>query len=531
MFNAIAQPFGWLLMTIYDFVNSYALALLLIAVIVKIILLPFQMKAKRGQLKQTRLQPKLAELQKRHAANKQKLNEEMSKLYKEEGINPASGCLWSFIQMPIMIAMFFAIRQPLTLMMGVSRELLEEGGAIYNKLAEMNFVSTMSEYYIEIAQAQFISDHFSVFAPLSEHLQQISFYLGNFLNLGEQPHWDFFWRPETDWSNSAIWLPGLILFFFPFISGGAQFLSMGIMRKMSTTGSPEAMAGAAGTILKFMPLMSVWFGFIFPAALSLYWTIGTVLQLGQDIWLTKKYTKILDEEDAEKEIIRKAKEAEIEAKRLETERKKAEGLAERNSNTSKRKKKKGDKQDKREKAAEWEKTNTPVVEKDEEDEPSRVGKRRYARGRAYDPDRFSDGTDGDSAVSEGNDDALDLTDEDIEVDGVAVDKKDESGPNDYAEAENELIDDSGEDFEEDEDSDSDDDSDDDDIDDDEDEVTDDDLDEESDSDEDDDAGDGEDAEDDEGADDDEDDENNSSDNGDDSSEALNTEKFDTKRFD
>jgi len=455
MFNAIAQPFGWLLMTLYDFVNNYALALFLIAVIVKVILLPFQMKAKRGQLKQARLQPKLAEIQKKHAANKPKLNEEMQKLYKEEGVNPASGCLWSFIQMPIMIALFFAIRQPLTLMMGVGQELLEEGGAIFEKLQEMNFVSTMSDYYVQIDQAQFITQHFEIFAPLSDHLQRISFNLG-IINLGNQPHWDFFWRPETDWSNSAIWLPGLILFLFPFFSGGAQFVSASIMRKMNVAGTPEAASGAAGNIIKFMPLMSVWFGFIFPAALSFYWTIGTVLQLGQDLWLTKKYSKILDAEDAEKEIIRKEKEAELEAKRLETERKKAEGLAERDSNTSKRKKKKGDKQGKREKAAEWEKKNAPApVVSEEEDEPSRVGKRRYARGRAYDPDRFSKDA-GD--VSDDVEETLDLTGEEIEVDGVAVEKTDDFESDDYAEVAEESADDfESEDFDEDEDDDDEDD--------------------------------------------------------------------------
>jgi len=545
MFNAIAQPFAWLLMTLYNFLNNYALALIVISIIVKGILLPFQMKAKRGQLRQARLQPKLSEIQKKHAANKQKLNEETAKLYKEEGINPASGCLWSFIQMPIMIAMFFAIRQPLTLMMGVGRELLEEGGAIYNKLAEMNFVSTMSEYYIEIAQAQFITEHFNIFAPLSEHLQRISFNLG-ILNLGEQPHWDFFWRPETDWSNYLIWLPGLILFFFPFISGGAQFISAHFMRKMSTVGTPEAMAGTAGTVLKFMPLMSVWFGFIFPAALSLYWTIGTVLQFGQDVWLTKKYNKILDEEDAEKEIIRKAKEAELEAKRIETERKKAEGLAEQNSNTSKRKKKKGNKQNKLEKAAEWEKQNTPVVEKvDDGDEPSRVGKRRYARGRAYDPDRFTKGG-GDSSDSEDRDteDALDLTDEDIEVDGVAVEKED------YSEDSSDMTQDLEDDADFDESDDDEDEIDDEDVDDadgedeDEEESDDsaddepDDVDDGDDSDEADDSENDDDSEDEEDdvdpedeSDSDDGDDSDDADDSDDTSGAMNTEKFDTKRFD
>ena len=417
MFNAIARPFGMLLMFLYNVVDNYVLALFLIAVIMKVVLLPFQMKGKRGMMRQTRLQPKIAELQKRHSANKQKLNEEMAKLYKEEGVNPASGCLWNFIQMPIMIALFFAIRQPLTNMMGVARELLEEGGSIHQKLTEMGFDFSISRPGMEqIDQAQFITEHFNIFAPLSEHLQRISFNLGN-INFAETPQFQLW---EFPWNDASALFPMLILFTLPILSGAAQFVSASIMRKMNAAGTPDA-AGTMGKVLKFMPLMSVWFGFMLPAALSFYWTIGTVLQIVQDIWLTKKYTKILDEEDAEKAIIRQAKEADIETKRLETERKKAEGIVEQNVNISKRKKKKSVKQDKIEKAAEWEKKNAPPKTIEEKNEPGRVGNRRYARGRAYDPERYAN-------VSDDTDDETEKIINDVEIIG---DDSDETSSDAY----------------------------------------------------------------------------------------------------
>jgi len=387
MFNAIARPFGWLLMNLYTLFQNYAVSLLFVAIIVRVLMLPFQMKGKRGMLRQTRLQPKIAELQKKHGANKQKLNEEMAKLYKEEGVNPASGCLWSFIQMPIMIALFYVIRQPLSIMMGLATTLWEEGGAIYNKLSDLGQLGLLEDVaYSEVKTAQFISENWDAFKNLGiEGLQRVSFMLGN-LDLTQVPDfriWDF------PWNDFALLGPMLILLLFPLLSGASQFVSMHIMRKMNPSGTPEGAGGTAANVMKFMPLLSVFFGFMFPAALSMYWTIGTVLQIGQDIWLTKKYTKILDEEDAEKEKVRAARDAELETKRIETERLKAEGLAERNRNTSKSKKQKSEKQDKLEKAAEWEKKNAPPEEKEEKSDPSREGKRRYARGRAYDPERYS----------------------------------------------------------------------------------------------------------------------------------------------
>jgi len=418
MFNAIARPFGWLLMNLYVLFQNYAVSLLFVAIIVRVLMLPFQMKGKRGMLRQTRLQPKIAELQKKHGANKQKLNEEMAKLYKEEGVNPASGCLWSFIQMPIMIALFYVIRQPLSIMMGLARDLWEkEGGAIYSKLESLGQSGLLeASAYQEINIAQYISENWNAFSNLGiDGLQKVSFMLGG-LNLTQVPDfriWDF------PWNDAAALLPMLILAMFPVVSGGAQFVSMHIMRKLSPTGSPEGAGGTAANVMKFMPLLSVFFGFMFPAALSFYWTIGTVLQIGQDIWLTKKYTKILDEEDAEKEKVRAAKEAELETKRLETERLKAEGLAERNRNTSKRKKQKSDKQDQLEKAAEWEKKNAPPDEKEEKSDPSREGKRRYARGRAYDPDRYASAPDGSKEDIEELEDRGFEEDDEIEDDDYA----------------------------------------------------------------------------------------------------------------
>jgi len=415
------------------------------------------MKGKRGQLRQARLQPKISEIQKKHAANKQKLNEEMAKLYKEEGVNPASGCLWSFIQMPIMIALFYAIRQPLTLMMGISKDLLDRSGEIFETLAKIPTIDidnpVFEGFYHEIYIAQAVHDNWvQYFEPLKiEGLRPISFGLFNdFLNLSQIPEWQIWTFP---WDNASALLPLIILFFFPLMSGGAQFVSAHIMRKMNVAGTPEAAAGTMGKVIKFMPLMSVWFGFMFPAALSMYWTIGTILQIGQDIWLTKKYTKILDEEDAEKAIIRKARDAELEAKRLETERLKAEGLAERNRNTSKRKKQKSDKQDKQEKAAEWEKKNAPEPEEEEKSEPSRVGKRRFARGRAYDPDRFlRDSDDPDNEVIEVDDEDIEIVDEDnVSDDDIIEDDEYDDDDYDDEDDEDEDNDDEYDDDDEDED--------------------------------------------------------------------------------
>ncbi|MCL2227406.1 MAG: membrane protein insertase YidC [Oscillospiraceae bacterium] len=430
MFDFIARPLGQLLMLFYELTGNYGLALLLFAVAVKVVLLPFQMKSKKGTMRQTRLQPKVQELQKKHGPNRAKFNEEMQKLYKEEGVNPASGCLWGFLPLPIMFALFQAIRRPLTMMLNIPRELLEEGGAIYRRFQELNFESGVQAFFVEIEQMEFISANFSHFQEFMEYgLQQITFYLG-MLNLGQQPLWNFFWHENTDWSHTSGWLPGLVLFLIPLLSGGTQFIQQAVIRKVTPQMPTQEGAGKSmQTVMLLMPLFSVYIGFTLPAALAFYWTVGTVLQIFQELWLNKRYTKILDIEDEERNRLRKIKEAQIEAKRLETERKKSEGIVEKNPNKSKRKKQMGEKQEKLEKTAEWEKKHAPPSEADEEYEPSRVGKRHYARGRAYDPDRYLgvEGARGDESSSEGTEpededdnSELETANPELEVEGEAL---------------------------------------------------------------------------------------------------------------
>jgi len=326
----------------------------------------------------------IAELQKKHAANKTKLNEETAKLYKDEGVNPASGCLWSFLPLPIMFGLFYVIRQPLTHMMGVASEYLQQGSVIFTTFERLGITRSFEGAYAEIYIAQEIGQYWEHFRNLGiEGLRYIDFHLGIF-DLSIQPQWDYLWNADLALYGS--WLAGFGLFLIPFISGGLQFVSSAIMRKMTPQPeTPDGSGKSMQTMMMMMPLMSVAFGFMFPAALGFYWTIGTVLQIGQDLWLTKRYTRILDAEDEIKNKERKKKEAEIEAKRLESERKKAEGVVEKNPNVSKKRKQKNEKQEQLERAAEWEKKNAPA---DEKYEPSRVGNRRYARGRAYDPDRY-----------------------------------------------------------------------------------------------------------------------------------------------
>ena len=122
----ISVPFAWLLRQLYTLTGSYGMALILFTLVVKLVLLPFQLKSKKSMIRMNRFQPVMKELQARYANNPTKYNEEIQKLYREEGISPMGGCLWSFLPLPIMIALYSIIRMPLSRFMMLSEEVITE---------------------------------------------------------------------------------------------------------------------------------------------------------------------------------------------------------------------------------------------------------------------------------------------------------------------------------------------------------------------------------------------------------------------
>ena len=391
MFNAIAKPFGILLLWLYNLVGNYGIAIFLFAVVVKVILLPFQMKSKKSMMRMNRLQPRVKELEKAHGGNQQKYQQEVSKLYKEEGVNPMSGCIWSLIPFPILIALYQAIRYPLTTMMRVPAELVEAGGAIAQKLEELGFSTTLNDAYIQLAQSQFISENWEHFAGLSERLVNINYnFIG--LSLGQMPKWNFFM--SCDWSDVSSWLPALGLFLIPIVSALLSWLQMKASQKMNPQTGNEATNSTMKGMNLMMPLMSLYIGFIMPAALGMYWIFTSVLGFIQEVILNAYFKKVMAKEDAERLERARLRDAELERKRQETEALREKGETVRNSNTSKKKMQARQK-------AELDEIKAAAVREEraarrarlgieEEEIPeSQVGNRRYARGRAYVADRYS----------------------------------------------------------------------------------------------------------------------------------------------
>lgn len=91
-------------------IANYGIAIILLTLVIKLILYPLTLKQVKGMKAMQELQPKMKDLQEKYKGNPEKLNKEMAILYKESGVNPLAGCLPLLVQMPILMGIFYAIR-------------------------------------------------------------------------------------------------------------------------------------------------------------------------------------------------------------------------------------------------------------------------------------------------------------------------------------------------------------------------------------------------------------------------------------
>jgi membrane protein insertase, YidC/Oxa1 family, C-terminal domain len=91
-------------------IANYGVAIILLTIVIKALMYPLTVKQVKSMKAMQDIQPKMKEIQTKYKGNPEKLNKELATLYKEAGVNPLAGCLPLIVQMPFLIAIFYAIR-------------------------------------------------------------------------------------------------------------------------------------------------------------------------------------------------------------------------------------------------------------------------------------------------------------------------------------------------------------------------------------------------------------------------------------
>ena len=356
----IMTPFSWLLEVFCNLFNSYGIALILFTIVVKIILFPFNLKGKKGMMKTTMMSSQLREIQARCGNDKERYNREVQKFYTENKISPGGGCLWSLIPLLILMPLYAIIRRPFRYMMGLSDT------AISAVAGALDWEGVMGAEYVASANELALSSMLTpdnlaaAEAAAGSELFIINFdFLG--LDLSLTPSLNF-WADGISWGSVG-------LFLMPIISAGLSLLSMIVSQRTNRVNRGDAAAPTNRSMYLISPLMSLWIGYSLPAGLCIYWIANSLLMMVQEVLagkiLRNDYLAMQKEME---EQARKAKEEEKERRRIAAERKAAAIAA----GTYRK----------------GRKSQHAGKEKGMDLTASREGIRAYARGRAYDPNRY-----------------------------------------------------------------------------------------------------------------------------------------------
>ena len=204
----------------------------------------------------------------------QKLNEEIMALYQKENFNPAGGCLPMLIQLPVLMALYQVIINPLKYICMFSAETIT---AITDKLTELGAAAT--NYQIAMIN-NMRSYGLENFEGLTEELHNVGDILPNFMFLNKI---DLSLTPDIRTFN--------IILLIPFITFVVSYFSMKLTKKF--TYQPTQADGTAvpnSKILDFsFPAMSLWIAFMVPAVIGIYWIFQNVLSFVQQVILSKIY--------------------------------------------------------------------------------------------------------------------------------------------------------------------------------------------------------------------------------------------------
>jgi YidC/Oxa1 family membrane protein insertase len=231
MLDPLYEAFGAVLAFFYALIPNLGVAIILLTITVMILLFPLTAKSARSMLAMQRLQPEMKKLQAKHKGDRQKLNEEMMKLYQEHKVNPLGGCLPLLVQAPVFFALFHVLRHTLST--------VPEGSSLYK-------------------------------AILAAEPDGLTF-LGMDLSL----------QATDNHGDLVSALPYYILVGLVFLTGFLQ-------SRQSQRNAPPGANPQMQMITRVLPIAFGAFSLFFPAGLVLYFLVSNVWRLGQQELIMRK---------------------------------------------------------------------------------------------------------------------------------------------------------------------------------------------------------------------------------------------------
>lgn len=334
LFSIFAKPLGWVMYWVCQVVPNYFVALLVFTCAIRLVLFPLSINNQKSATDRARLAPRLERIQKKYAQDRQKMMEKQQQLYEKEGVKMTGGCLPMVLQMLVLFSVIAVIYKPLTYVQQIPAEQInscvavvtdgldaEKDKAKINQFAEksyyreMNLLKEIPAHREEMA-TRLSADHKMTVEEADAVLERMvetgkDFKIFGTIDLLEQPN-----IKQPSW----LWL---IVLFSGLSSLATSLVSMRYSQA-SMSEEQKKMSGCSTNMMTYMmPAMSLYFCFMVPAGVAVYWVFSNLLAMVQTVVLNAMWNPAKARAQAEAEY-----EARRQKKREDRERLKEARLAE-----------------------------------------------------------------------------------------------------------------------------------------------------------------------------------------------------------
>ena len=125
LFNLIGSVFGYALWFAFTLVKNFAVAILIFTVLLRVLQFPLQIKSQKSMAGSMRHQKKQQEIQAKYGKDREKINEELSKLYEKENVSPTGGCMTTLVPMFLLMGVYWTVRYPLTNTLHIAKDTVD----------------------------------------------------------------------------------------------------------------------------------------------------------------------------------------------------------------------------------------------------------------------------------------------------------------------------------------------------------------------------------------------------------------------
>jgi YidC/Oxa1 family membrane protein insertase len=268
-------PLFNLLIALYEIpFLDFALAIILFTVIIRTLLAPLFVRQIASQREMQRMQPLIREVQRKHKGNRQKISEETMALYREHGVNPAAGCLPVLLQLPLLFALYQALIRASGVIQGFTPN--DDTRAAFASLQAQGLVEAVTgranEYRIAFDGACNLPE----FSTLPQFLP-LNCQLIDPLKLGSHVDTSVGWLFNLDLARVdhvfAIPIAGFALSGLALVAAILQFVQVKMTSPRPNPDDPTS--ATTSTMVYMFPLLTLFWGGLFPSGLILYWAVYT----------------------------------------------------------------------------------------------------------------------------------------------------------------------------------------------------------------------------------------------------------------